>query len=167
MRFKPPNTKEKLAINLTDTSKAYGYTLCVWGSGAVLISKFGMPDPLTVLLYVVGNVLGFGVLAVIVYGTLFVDVEDIKDETVLAATMIHLIAAPLTVVGAYLISLYLRPTWAFFVAGLNATISYNVMLLVESLIFHELRAIEQTLQIQQQLDPRHPRHRREEAGTDD
>lgn len=147
MRVTPPNARQKLATNLTDTSKAYGYTLCVWGSGAVLISEYTFPTTMEVLLYVTGAVLGFGVLATIVYGTLFRNVEDIKDQDVLAATMIHLIAAPVTVIGAFYIAQHLPQTWGFLVAGINATASYNILLLIESVIYEDLRELEERLHL--------------------
>ncbi len=145
MRLTPPNAREKLAANLVATSKAYGYTLCVWGSGAVLIAEYGLPQAMAVLLYVVGAVTGFGLLATVVYGTLFSEVEEIHEDHILAATMIHYVAAPLTVAGSLLIARHTHPMAGFFLAGANATIGYNVLLLVESLVYEELNALEDRL----------------------
>ncbi|WP_135824340.1 hypothetical protein [Halorussus ruber] len=56
---------DRLTHNLVAESEAYGYTLTVWGSGAMLIHPFGMPDLGTVFLFVLGALLGFGSLGFI------------------------------------------------------------------------------------------------------
>jgi hypothetical protein len=54
--------RSRLTNNLTAESEAYGYTLTIWGSGAMLIYKVQTPDLFHILLLTFGAVLGFGVL---------------------------------------------------------------------------------------------------------
>jgi hypothetical protein len=56
-----------LADNLARESAAYGYTLTVWGSGAMLIAAFGVPKPPEVFAFVTGAVLGFALLAALAF----------------------------------------------------------------------------------------------------
>ncbi|MDY6769769.1 MAG: hypothetical protein SVU88_02240 [Candidatus Nanohaloarchaea archaeon] len=128
----------RLQINLTDESRAYGYTLVIWGSGAVLIDAFGFPDPGLVMAYITGAVLGFGALALVVYGNVFRQVENIKEEALIVASSIHFIAALGTIGAAMLFVPRLPELWAFLLAGVNATVTYNVLLLVESIFSREI-----------------------------
>ncbi|MFB6294780.1 MAG: hypothetical protein ABEI97_03400 [Candidatus Nanohaloarchaea archaeon] len=128
----------RLRINLTDESRAYGYTLVIWGSGAILIDAFGFPTPLQVMVYIAGAVAGFGILALVVYGNVFRRVENIKDEAMVVASSIHLIAALGTVGLAAVAANRLPATTSFFVVGVNATVTYNVLLLVETIFSREI-----------------------------
>lgn len=140
--------REQLAINLTDTSKAYGYTLAVWGSGAVLIGRYGFPEPLYVMAYTFGAVAGFGILALMVYGTVFKEVTDLKEDTLLVATMLHFIAALGTIaLSAGIAEVIASPLHGFLLVGINATGSYNVGLLVEAVLYRELEDLERRLHI--------------------
>lgn len=127
-----------LQINLTDESKAYGYTLVIWGSGAILIDKLGFPGSEAVLLYILGALAGFAALSVLVYGNVFREVTNIKDEVLVVASMVHLIAAMGAVGLSVIIARYLPVYWAFFTAGVNATVSYNLLMLAEVALSEEL-----------------------------
>lgn len=122
---------DQLQINLTDESKAYGYTLAIWGSGASLINAFGFPAGLEVMLYVFGAVVGFGLLAVSVYGAMFGAVPNLEEEEMVVASMIHLLAALGTVGMSIVIAQELPAQMAFFLAGVNASVTYNLLLLAE------------------------------------
>ncbi|MDY6768957.1 MAG: hypothetical protein SVW02_02520 [Candidatus Nanohaloarchaea archaeon] len=132
------SVRGRLRINLIDESKAYGYTLVIWGSGAALIDAFGFPSAMKVMLYVLGAVVGFGILALIVYGNVFRRVENIRDDAMVAASSIHLIAALGTIAVVMLFADTLPVAWSFFLAGVNATVTYNILLLVESVFSQEL-----------------------------
>ncbi len=128
----------RLRTNLTDESRAYGYTLVIWGSGAILIDAFGFPTPMQVLAYITGAVAGFAVLALVVYGNVFKRVEAIRDDALIVASSLHFIAA-LGTIGILMLFVDALPVmWAFGLAGVNATVSYNVLLLVEAVFSEEL-----------------------------
>ncbi len=131
---------DHLQINLTDESKAYGYTLSIWGSGASLINAFGFPAATEVMLYILGAVVGFGLLAVAVYGAMFGSVSNLKDEEMVVASMIHLVAALGTVGMSLVIVDQLPAQPAFFLTGVNASVTYNLLLLAETVLFGELAA---------------------------
>ncbi|MFB6077099.1 MAG: hypothetical protein ABEK12_03140 [Candidatus Nanohaloarchaea archaeon] len=129
---------EQLRINLTDESKAYGYTLVIWGSGAVLTNAVGVPLATQIMTYILGALTGFGLLAIPVYGGVFGRIPNVKEEEVIVFSMVHLLAALGTIAIAAGIADMLPPLWAFFMVGLNATVSYNVFLLAEVLIARQL-----------------------------
>lgn len=139
------NSSQRLRINLTDESKAYGYTLCIWGSGAVLINQFNLPTPEIVLTYVFGAVLGFGLLASAVYHGVLVEVKRNSEQKMIVASMIHFLAALGTVWIATLLTRLDTPRAAFFLAGMNATVTYNILMLAEVFLSRELRTLEDRL----------------------
>lgn len=47
--------EQQLAHNITSESKAYGYTLSIWGGGSVLGHVYGTPIIVQTFLYVVGS----------------------------------------------------------------------------------------------------------------
>lgn len=133
-----------LHANLTDESKAYGYTLCIWGSGALLIEAFGLPNFLEAMSYVAGAVTGFALLAVIAYQGVFVNVSNEKEDQLIVGSMIHYLAA----IGTVGLSILLHMDWAvlsFFLVGLNASVLYNIFLMVEAVFFEELQGLEATV----------------------
>jgi hypothetical protein len=54
---------KRLASTLRSESSAYGYTLTIWGAGALTIHEYGMPGELSVFAYVGGALLGFAALS--------------------------------------------------------------------------------------------------------
>lgn len=54
---------ERLAENLTGESKAYGYTLTIWGGGSLTIAQYHTPAALEIFLYVGGALAAFATLA--------------------------------------------------------------------------------------------------------
>ena len=65
------NPVERLASNLLSESRAYGYTLCIWGGGAMLITQYGTPDLVGIVVFVAGAIVGFGALAAIAFNAAF------------------------------------------------------------------------------------------------
>lgn len=132
----------RLQTNLTDESKAYGYTLVIWGSGAILIDTFGFPGSVQVATYILGAVVGFGILAIAVYGSVFRRVTSVKDEAMIVASTIHFIAALGTIGLSGVLVSTLPELWGYFLTGVNATVTYNLLLLVESAFSAEIAAWE-------------------------
>lgn len=133
-----------LHTNLTDESKAYGYTLVIWGSGALLIEQYNFPVLAEVMSFITGAIIGFGLLAVIAWHGVFRDVPVMHDERLTVASMIHFLAA----LGTISISKLLHvgdPVTAFFIVGVNASIMYNLLLLLEAVFTEELRGLEEQI----------------------
>jgi hypothetical protein len=125
-----------LADNLACESVAYGYTLTVWGSGAMLIAAFGTPRPDEVFAFVSGAVVGFALLAAVAFQRPFeersTDAGDLR-----VASMVHVVATLGTLVVAYGLThgldWSLPDVVVFGVVGVLAVVGYNLALLVEEL----------------------------------
>lgn len=64
----PGRYRSDLRGILGSSATAYGYTLCVWSTGAVLSHAYGPPSPPLVLSFFVGAVLAFAVVGVLAFG---------------------------------------------------------------------------------------------------
>ena len=133
--------RTQLAQNLYSESKAYGYTLSVWGVGELLIYRYGMPNPLQISLYIGGGLLAFGALVYVAFDEVFTADQLTDDSGFAAASAVHLLATGGNVLAAYLTILVLpaHPEWlAFAIAGGAVTAGYNVLLLSETYVVREL-----------------------------
>ncbi|WP_435155954.1 hypothetical protein [Haladaptatus sp. DFWS20] len=129
------NSAEQLAQNLLAESKAYGYTLTIWGGGAILMNQYGSPRILEIFLYVVGALFAFAVLASVAFDDLFDDLGSDHDGRLIVASMVHVAATFGNLLLSYVILTVLNPgfpaIWAFLVIGFEGTFTYNVLLLLE------------------------------------
>ncbi|MDY6776927.1 MAG: hypothetical protein SVQ76_02365, partial [Candidatus Nanohaloarchaea archaeon] len=115
---------------LAAESRAYGFTIAFWGSGAVLINSFGAPGLLEALAYGLGAVTGFGILAVMTFGGATQEVE--KDESeYLALATVHYLGSLAPIAFAGLLAQTGRPVASFFVGGLGVSLLYNLLSLLE------------------------------------
>lgn len=132
--------KRLLRSVLVSESRAYGFTIAFWGSGALLVNAFGIPGIAGVLAYGTGAVTGFGILTLWAYrGTLTTVETDEPDYLVLG--MIHYLAAIVPVLCTYFLSL-LEPLAAFFLSGAAVSVTYNLGMLVEEWLSEEARTVE-------------------------
>ncbi len=146
---------ETLRTNLSEESKAYGYTLSIWGSGAILVGQYGVPAASEVLMFILGGVIGFGVLATIAFRGVWKSVERQTQDTYIVASMIHILASFGNVVVSYaliaLLSSSIASTYVFLLVGLHASFSYNILLLLEEYLSEYIVMAE--ARITQQVGP--------------
>lgn len=115
---------------LAGESRAYGFTIGFWGSGAVLINTFGVPNTFQALMYGLGAVTGFGLLALMSFDGATSEVEKTEVQLKVLST-IHYIASLAPILVAGLISKNLDVLPAFFVGGLSVSLTYNLLALLE------------------------------------
>lgn len=125
---------------LVGESKAYGFTLAFWGSGALLINEYGVPGFEEVVAYILGSVIGFGILAIFSFRHALEPVSSEESEYLVMST-IHFISALAPVIFVQMI-LGIDPVVAFLVGGIAVSILYNSFLLVEKLLSEQLRDAE-------------------------
>lgn len=127
--------QHQLAQNLTSESKAYGYTLTIWGGGSVLGAVLGAPTLVETFAYVGGALAAFAVVLAVTFDRLVVD-ASIGDR-IPVPSMLHLVATSGAVLGAFLLVTAVEDavsqTVAFALAGLQLTLTYNTLLPVETL----------------------------------
>jgi hypothetical protein len=116
-------------------SKAYGYTLTIWGGGAILMNQYGSPGILDIFLYIGGALFAFGSLASVAFDDLFDDLKPEYQEGLIIASMVHIAATLGNLLLSYAILVALNPgfpsSWAFFVVGFEGTLTYNLILLLK------------------------------------
>jgi hypothetical protein len=123
--------KNYLKSFLAGESKAYGFTIAFWGSGAILINTFGIPSFTEILYYATGAVTGYGILALIAFNNALSNVE-INQSTSLVLSMIHYIAAIIPILTAKIISLNIEnSSTAFLLTGMSVSIVYNSLSVLE------------------------------------
>lgn len=115
---------------LAGESRAYGFTIGFWGSGAVLINNFGAPNTFQALMYGLGAVTGFGLLALMSFDGVTSEVKKTETKLKVLST-VHYIASLAPILIAGLISNHLNALPAFFVGGLSVSLTYNLLALLE------------------------------------
>jgi hypothetical protein len=129
---------KRLASNLVAESKAYGYTLTIWGGGAILITHYGAPDILRVALYVGGALVAMTLLAAVAFSGLFAEQRRPDGEPPPVASMVHILATGGSLLVSYLVSITgkgrLPPPLVFGLVGFLGTVLYNTLLVAEDSI---------------------------------
>lgn len=134
--------RRTLAANLTREAEAYGYTLSIWGAGALLVDAFGVPGFPGVFAYVAGALVGFATLAVIAFRGFFEPATVESADSALAASMVHVVSTTGALAAAFAVSHVVVPPElvAWVTAGFLVTVAYNLLLLVEELVAAAIRS---------------------------
>lgn len=129
---------QRLARNLVSESKAYGYTLAVWGGGAILIGHYRTLGVIRIALYIGGALTAMAVLAFAAFGGLFTEQNRPEGQRRLAASMVHVAATGGSLLVSYLIVIvgrpFLPPGGVFLLVGFQTTLLYNVLLVSEDTV---------------------------------
>lgn len=138
------DARQRLADNLVSETEAYGYTLSVWGAGAMLIDTFDVPDAFAVFLFVGGALTSYAVLAGVAFGQPLTQVETSDEEQLTAASIVHVVATLGNLAVSHLLVQALAAlaagTWvAAFAVGFQVSLSYNLLLLLERGVTELLR----------------------------
>lgn len=132
--------RSELANNLANESEAYGYTLSIWGAGALLIDTYGVPGLFGVAAYLGGAVAGFAVLVAIAFGGVLDTTRVETSDSPLVVSTVHVASTGGSLaiaVGVIHVSL-IPPLWTFLFVGFFVTVTYNLLLLAEELLAHFL-----------------------------
>lgn len=126
---------EQLAQNITSESKAYGYTLSIWGGGSILGAVYGTPTLLQTFVYVGGALVAFGVILSVAFDRLFVDASI--GTQIPVPSMVHLVATLGTLAVGFGLAravsvTTLPPIGGFALVGFQVTLLYNLLLPVET-----------------------------------
>jgi hypothetical protein len=136
-------TKDFLRSVLIQESRAYGFTLAFWGSGALLIQHFGAPSLEQVLAYVGGALIGFGAITLAAFRQAFTTAEAEEPEY-LVFSMIHFLSA-LGPIAVTFFSIPLGSPGAFLVAGFSVSTVYNLLMMVEERLSRRALELERRL----------------------
>jgi len=123
---------------LAGESRAYGFTIAFWGSGALLINEFGPPNILLALCFGIGAVIGFGLLAFSVLR----EESGRSEEALLVLSTVHYISALAPMIVTHgVISLNLRPEITFLFGGMSVSLLYNLLSILEEDIAEKVQSL--------------------------
>lgn len=123
---------------LAGESRAYGFTIAFWGSGALLINEFGAPDIILALCFGSGAVLGFGLLAF----SVFKDKAESSSDALLVLSTVHYLSALVPMLVTHgVITLDLRPEATFLLGGMSVSLLYNLLAILEEDIAEKIQGI--------------------------
>ena len=133
------NPRRRLASNLESESTAYGYTLTIWGAGALLIHLVGEPNVLEVFLYTGGGLAGFALMTLVAFDQPLSETNVDADPDLVAASSVHVGGTFLNLLVVYGVILAFRRVGGsalvlYPLVGLLATILYNCLCLLEELV---------------------------------
>lgn len=135
------DARRSLAANLVNEAEAYGYTLSVWGAGALLIDAYGVPALEGAMAYVFGALVGFAALAAVAFRG-FLEPPDVETaDSALVVSMVHVVSVAGSLTAAAAVVHVVEPPgpFAFALVGLCVTVAYNLLLLVEELFARYLK----------------------------
>lgn len=132
-----------LRSTLAKESRAYGFTIAFWGSGALLIKAHDLPTLLEALSYGAGAIFGFGLLALWAYKRTL-GAAEYEENNLLVFSMMHYIGALLPVCATYYIAQLPSPQ-AFLLAGAVVSVGYNFGMLAEEVLSEEAVKLEKKL----------------------
>lgn len=132
-----------LRSTLASESRAYGFTIAFWGSGALLINYNGLPVLQEALMYGFGAITGFAVLTVYSYGNTLSQAKY-EESDLMVLSMIHYIAALLPVIATSITGKISSP-YNFFLTGVSVSILYNLGMIVEELVSEKGYRLERKL----------------------
>jgi len=120
---------------LLEESFAYGFTITFWGSGLLLINEYGLLHTRGILLYAIGAITGFGLLAVITFEGAVDTVEMDKTPTYFVLAAIHYLSALVPIgITHFLLEAPLGRGSTLFLTGAVVSIFYNVFIAFEEII---------------------------------
>lgn len=118
-----------LRFALSNQANAYGFTLVVWGTGALAIWQLGEPDPADVFAYLGGALVSISLIVAVVFGIWHPFQTPQPPRRPFSA--MHLASAPAAAAGGWALTLVLDGAEGFFVAAFLAVGLYQLLLAVE------------------------------------
>lgn len=133
--------RRTLAANLASEAEAYGYTLSVWGAGALLIDAYGVPALEGALAYVFGALVGFAALAAVAFRGFFEPADVEPADSALVVSMVHVVSTAGSLAAAAAVVHLAEPpvSLGFALVGFSVTVAYNLLLLAEELFARRLK----------------------------
>lgn len=118
-----------LRFALSRQASAYGFTLIIWGTGALAIHQLGQPDPADVFSYVGGALAAAAFVVAGAFGVRRVLRADEPERR--AHSAMHLPSVPVAMLGGWSVT-HLAGGWAgYLMAGFVAVLLYELLLSLE------------------------------------
>lgn len=114
-------------------AKAYGFTIVVWSTGALLITDRGKPTPLAVLAFAAGILVAQGTAVLAAYGSP-TGVWTSRQHPEYVWSAFHMLPVAAAVLLGWLLAAELTGMWAYLVAPLCAVLAYELLIGLESML---------------------------------
>jgi hypothetical protein len=118
-----------LLFTLSNRANAYGFTLVVWGTGALASWQLGRPDPADIFAYLGRALVSISLIVALVFGV-WRPFEEIEPPRRPFSAM-HLASAPAAAASGWALTLVLGGIGGFFVSAFVAVGAYQLLLAVE------------------------------------
>jgi hypothetical protein len=119
--------RDALRVVLAGESKAYGFTLVIWGTGAVTAATHAQPRATDVIAYVGGALFAIASVVAATYGGLDVEMRrpPLRQR---AAGAIHLGSVGVAIAAAWFAAATVSRHWlAYGIAGTVASLTYQLV----------------------------------------
>jgi hypothetical protein len=124
--------RDQLKSSVAASSAPYGYTLTIWGSGAVAMGELGSPRIGGTLLFIAGAVLAFVLIEGLAYGSLSIQPSTGEPTTIAVWGDAHLLSAGGAVFVVWLLVRAIDGKAGWAVAGFAATAVYLLVNAVQN-----------------------------------
>jgi hypothetical protein len=129
--------REALRVVVAGESKAYGFTLVIWGTGTITLAQHGSPRAIDVMAFVGGALAAIAAVIATSYGGLDVELEP-KSARQRAAGAIHVSSVALAIACAWVLTTPVGIRWlAYGIAGTSACLIYQLVVGLEVLLSAE------------------------------
>jgi hypothetical protein len=123
--------RSALRTALSSESKAYGFTLAVWGSGSLLMSERGLPGRSGTVAFVAGVLAGVAGSITIALGGPASDWASNARRRI-GGGAVHLLSVGTALAAAWIIGAGITVHWlAYLLAGIAAGLLYQLVLGLE------------------------------------
>lgn len=121
-----------LRFALNAQASAYGFTLTIWGTGALAMYQLGRPGPAEVFGYVGGALIAAVLVIAGAFGVRGLLREDAPDRRAFSA--MHLPSIPIAMLGGWSVTFLLRGWAGYLGAGFVAVLLYELVLALEMVL---------------------------------
>jgi len=134
-----------LRSTLAGESRAYGFTLAFWGSGALLLKAFGTPSLLEVMLYTSGAIVGFALVTLLAFREPFQTVQREEETEYMVFSMVHFISSLAPILITYGLTVLSSHPVIFFLSGASVSMNYNLLMIIEKEFIEQVSSLERKI----------------------
>lgn len=123
----PADLRASLRTSIAVSTAPYGYTLTIWGSGAVGIGQLGSPTLAEVLLFMAGAVVSFLALEAVAYGSVALRIVSGPPPTVTVWGSAHWLTAGVAILASWGVAHLVHGLAGWLLVGVVATALYLLL----------------------------------------
>lgn len=118
--------RRALRVVLSRQQNAYGFTLVVWGTGALTLDELGKPNALAVFAFILGALAGVSLAIALTFGLTEPFTQKEPERRPFSA--IHLLSVPAALGAGWGMSILVHGAPGYFLAALAAAAVHEALL---------------------------------------